>query len=96
MVPMETYVREHHTQLRRRLESVKRIHKASDTVETRLVELTTMQSILHEQKDQFTILEQQMLTLLADHEVANIDSEKSDDESPKSAEVLYWDRNSAF
>jgi len=30
---METYVREHHTQLRRRLESVKRIHKASDTVE---------------------------------------------------------------
>ena len=54
MVPMETYVREHHTQLRRRLESVKRIHKASDTVETRLKELTLMQEQLSSQHSQFS------------------------------------------
>src|SRR6185312_2944772 len=30
MAPLETQVREHHLQLRRRLESVKRIHRASD------------------------------------------------------------------
>lgn len=39
MSPMETQVREHQMQLRRRLESVKRIHKAADTLEDRIVEL---------------------------------------------------------
>lgn len=52
MVPLESQVREHHTQLRRRLESVKRIHQASDTVEDRLQEL----DIVHDK-----ILEQQQI-----------------------------------
>ncbi|MGQ5524566.1 dynamin family protein [Chitinimonas sp. PSY-7] len=39
MAPMETQVREHQMQLRRRLESVKRIHKATDTLEDRIEEL---------------------------------------------------------
>ncbi|KAF0814654.1 Bacterial dynamin-like protein [Andreprevotia sp. IGB-42] len=39
MAPMETQVREHQLQLRRRLESIKRIHKATDTLEERLGEL---------------------------------------------------------
>ena len=39
MAPMETQVREHQIQLRRRLESVKRIHKATDTLEDRIGEL---------------------------------------------------------
>ena len=39
MTPLETQVREHHLQLRRRLESVKRIHRASDELEERLGEL---------------------------------------------------------
>jgi len=91
MVPMETYVREHHTQLRRRLESVKRIHRASDTVETRLKELTTMQSVLHEQKDQFTILENQMYALLSRSE-----PKLDDGEEPVGAEILYWDRKAGF
>ena len=39
MSPMETQVREHQMQLRRRLESIKRIHKATDTLEDRLREL---------------------------------------------------------
>lgn len=39
MAPMESQVREHQSQLRRRLESIKRIHQASDTLETRMAEL---------------------------------------------------------
>ena len=35
MSPLETQVREHHIQLRRRLESVKRIHRASGELEER-------------------------------------------------------------
>ncbi len=46
MSPMETQVREHQMQLRRRLESVKRIHKAADTLEDRIGELDhTLQDI---------------------------------------------------
>ena len=39
MSPLETQVREHHLQLRRRLDSVKRIHNASGELEERIVEL---------------------------------------------------------
>ncbi len=90
MVPMETYVREHHTQLRRRLESVKRIHKASDTVETRLKELKTMQSQLHSQHQQFNTLQDQLAMLLVN---PNKDAENSKKES---AEILYWDHKLSF
>ncbi len=44
MSPMESQVREHQIQLRRRLESVKRIHKATDTLEDRISELEQMQA----------------------------------------------------
>ena len=44
MSPMESQVREHQMQLRRRLESVKRIHKAADTLEDRIGELEQMQT----------------------------------------------------
>ncbi len=43
MSPMESQVREHQMQLRRRLESVKRIHKAADTLDDRINELIGMQ-----------------------------------------------------
>jgi hypothetical protein len=43
MSPMESQVREHQMQLRRRLESVKRIHKAADTLGDRIDELVQMQ-----------------------------------------------------
>jgi DNA repair exonuclease SbcCD ATPase subunit len=42
MSPMEGQVREHQMQLRRRLESVKRIHKATDTLDDRISELEQM------------------------------------------------------
>ncbi|WP_113952984.1 dynamin family protein [Arenicella xantha] len=93
MVPMETYVREHHTQLRRRLESVKRIHKASDTVEQRLQELTVMQSQLVEQHTQFTTYQTQLTGLIKEAEEQNKPNEK--EESP-SADILYWDHKVNF
>ena len=39
MSPLETQVREHQIQLRRRLDSIKRIHRASDELEERIAEL---------------------------------------------------------
>lgn len=46
MAPMETQVREHQLQLRRRLESIKRIHKATDTLEDRIAELEQMEAVM--------------------------------------------------
>jgi len=92
MVPMETYVREHHTQLRRRLESVKRIHKASDTVEQRLQELTTMQTQLLSQHDDFTVRQNHLVNLLIEAETLNTPPELED----TSANVLYWDHKVNF
>jgi replication fork clamp-binding protein CrfC len=51
MAPLETQVREHHMQLRRRLESVKRIHRASDELEERIVELEQAEAGLRAQSD---------------------------------------------
>ena len=50
MSPMESQVREHQIQLRRRLESIKRIHQASDTLEDRLNELKHVQESMAEQQ----------------------------------------------
>ncbi len=44
MSPMESQVREHQMQLRRRLESIKRIHRATDTLEDRIAELEEVRS----------------------------------------------------
>jgi hypothetical protein len=46
MAPMETQVREHQIQLKRRLESIKRIHQATDTLEDRIEELTSVENNL--------------------------------------------------
>jgi len=50
MSPMESQVREHQIQLRRRLESIKRIHKASDTLEDRMKELEHVRDGIREQE----------------------------------------------
>ncbi|MHB1585553.1 MAG: dynamin family protein [Acidiferrobacteraceae bacterium] len=50
MSPMESQVREHQTQLRRRLESIKRIYKASSTLEDRLSELTHVEQGIRDQE----------------------------------------------
>ncbi len=49
MAPMESQVREHQAQLRRRLESIKRIHQASDTLEARMAELKQVLEEIDEQ-----------------------------------------------
>ncbi len=49
MAPMESQVREHQAQLRRRLESIKRIHQASDTLEGRMAELKQVLEEISEQ-----------------------------------------------
>jgi len=90
MVPMETYVREHHTQLRRRLESVKRIHKASDTVDSRLQELSIMQIQLHEQRAEFNSLKHKLDELLAHR-----NNDKDSDEKA-AAQILNWQHKSNF
>ena len=93
MVPMETYVREHHTQLRRRLESVKRIHKASDTVETRLVELVQMQEQLTAQHDEFTSLQNKLADLLIEAEEADKPDEL---QGVEGATTLFWEHKVSF
>ena len=97
MVPMETYVREHHTQLRRRLESVKRIHKASDTVETRLKELTLMQEQLSSQHSQFSEYKNDLTELLEAVDLAKQAKIEAEEEvTKKSADILYWDHKVNF
>jgi hypothetical protein len=49
MSPLETQVREHHLQLRRRLDSIKRIHRASDELEERIGELEQQSAVIAEQ-----------------------------------------------
>lgn len=49
MAPMEAQVREHQLQLRRRLDSIKRIQEASDTLEGRIDELEEFQSSIEQQ-----------------------------------------------
>lgn len=46
MAPMETQIREHQIQLKRRLESIKRIHQATETLEERINELLHVESQL--------------------------------------------------
>jgi hypothetical protein len=46
MAPMETQVREHQIHLKRRLESIKRIHQATDTLEDRIGELERVEKEL--------------------------------------------------
>lgn len=46
MSPLETQVREHQIQLKRRLESISRIHRASDELEERIAELASQAEAL--------------------------------------------------
>ena len=51
MATMEMQIREHQLQLRRRLESIKRIHHATDTLEDRVSELEQVETTLMHQLD---------------------------------------------
>lgn len=64
MSPMESQVREHQMQLRRRLESVKRIHKAADTLEDRVGELDQMHAEVGRQLHELNGLTASLLNAL--------------------------------
>ena len=64
MAPMETQVREHQMQLRRRLESIKRIHKATDTLEDRIAELQQMHLTLHKQLNELESMHAHVMNVL--------------------------------
>ena len=65
MAPMETQVREHQLHLRRRLESIKRIHKATDTLEDRITELQHMEGGILQQLQDLSLLQQHIANSLA-------------------------------
>ena len=61
---METQVREHQIQLKRRLESIKRIHQATDTLEDRIAELESVEKGLLQQIQALENVVSQVRTLL--------------------------------
>jgi archaellum component FlaC len=65
MSPMESQVREHQIQLRRRLESIKRIHKASDTLEDRMKELEHVRGGIREQEKALEARVEQIIKILS-------------------------------
>ncbi|MFM9835886.1 MAG: dynamin family protein [Methylophilaceae bacterium] len=65
IAPMESQVREHQLQLRRRLESIKRIYKATDTLEDRILELENIEKSIRTQMDDLQVLRQHMGNALA-------------------------------
>ena len=65
IAPMESQVREHQLQLRRRLESIKRIYKATDTLEDRIMELENIEKSIRTQIGDLQILRQHMGNALA-------------------------------
>ena len=65
MSPMDTQVREHQAQLKRRLESIKRIHEATDTLEDRIGELGHAESDLLSQIVSLETLSSNVQNILA-------------------------------
>ncbi len=70
MSPMESQVREHQVQLRRRLESIKRIHQASDTLESRTNELRHVQQGMREQEQNLETRVDKILRILNANDAA--------------------------
>ena len=65
MSPMDTQIREHQAQLKRRLDSIKRIHEATDTLEERIGELEHTESDLLAQIQSLEALGKSVQGLLA-------------------------------
>ncbi|GJL82798.1 MAG: hypothetical protein DHS20C01_24320 [marine bacterium B5-7] len=64
MSPLETEIREHQGQLRRRLESMKRISHTGDSLEERMEEMRYMRESVHEQREQLDTLVRRINTCL--------------------------------
>jgi prefoldin subunit 5 len=66
IAPMETQVREHKIQLKRRLESVSRIHAATETLDERIAELETAIASVSDQLDSLARINLRIADALAD------------------------------
>jgi chromosome segregation ATPase len=64
--PMETQIREHKIQLKRRLESVSRIHAATETLDDRIAELDATIGTVTDQMDNLARINTRILDALAD------------------------------
>lgn len=67
MAPLEARVREHKVQVKRRLESMKRVHEAADTLEERIAELQLTDSSLATQLAQLDAIKHIVVEALAPH-----------------------------
>ena len=65
MAPMESQVREQQLQLRRRMESIKRIYKATDTLEDRISELESFEQGIRGQIADLKVIRQHIGNALA-------------------------------
>jgi predicted GTPase len=68
IAPMETQVREHKLQLKRRLESVSRIHAATETLDERIAELETAMGTVSDQLDQLARINTRIADVLSDNQ----------------------------
>ncbi|MEW6591015.1 MAG: dynamin family protein [Pseudomonadota bacterium] len=66
ITPMETQVREHKSQLKRRLDSVSRIHAATETLDERIAELETAMGTVGDQLDHLARINGRIVEALAD------------------------------
>ena len=64
IAPMETQIREHKTQLRRRLDSVSRIHAATETLDERIAELEASIGVVEDQLDSLALINGRILDTL--------------------------------
>jgi predicted GTPase len=64
MAPMDTQVREHQLHIKRRLESIQRIHAATDTLEERIGELSELEQSQQQQIDALEKISSQLQELL--------------------------------
>ncbi|HWR76252.1 MAG TPA: dynamin family protein [Thiobacillus sp.] len=67
IAPMDTQVREHKIQLKRRLESVSRIHAATETLDERIAELETSMGTVSDQMDQLARINTRIVDALSDN-----------------------------
>lgn len=64
MAPMETQMREHHLQLKRRVESIKRIYQATDSLEDRIADLSKVEASIQAQLAAFSALQNEAFATL--------------------------------
>ncbi|HEX7634111.1 MAG TPA: dynamin family protein [Noviherbaspirillum sp.] len=65
MAPLEAQIWEHRSQLKKRKQSIERIHMATDSLEEKLESLEQMQAEFEEQKKKLTLLETELKSAIA-------------------------------